>query len=354
MAYFDSTLTVGYYDAFGVDHIDHTYALVAHGSDTYAFPCYGDFATSTSGPGARGNVNVKYPVDMWTPYMIGSQNVGSHRPASLFVALGMAQFRFDPAYNWRVQDWPEGSQIGGVACWGGIVYGVSGVCQQVCNRVLWSTVDNRFNETPVNWPPTFSATYWVYGYYGKTTEEIAARVAFDLVKLAPFMPIPQTIEGNSGFANRAAQPGAEAQLLDIQARHAAALRESLRQPMAAPERQLEIQHLIEVSQAQAEPTAFARAAPAYNPQAVLARDTAFRVRKTELDILLLRGEVSRDEYATQVNQAFQHLLAELQDIMPPVVFDRLFPEYTAARPVVLVNREQMPESYDLLPAKLML
>ncbi|GAB2961259.1 hypothetical protein GCM10027048_31680 [Hymenobacter coalescens] len=340
MSHFDSTIRVGYYDAFSVEGIDHTYAILAHGDDTYAFPCFGDFATATSGPGARGNANIKYPVDMWTPYAIGSQNVGSTRGANLYVALGMAQFSLNPAYNWKVADWPEGSQIGGTACWAGIVYGVSGVCQQACNRVLWSTSTQEFEFTPVNWPPSFSGTYWVYGYWGATTQLAADILASSLVQRAS----QQGTLGRAAFTAPAADP-------DFLRENARLLRESLRQPVSQPERQLEIEHLLQASLAQglteanARPAALTDAAPGRSLGGITERDAAFRAVKTELDTQLLREEISHDEYAARLNGAFQHLVTELQDALPAPTFARLFPEHAAGRAVALINREQMPESY---------
>src|SRR5579875_743053 len=151
MPYFDSTIRAGYYDAFQITGLDHTYLILDCNGEEWAFPCFGSIARSE---GDFGNRAVKYPADLWTPYTFGSRNLGSALPANLHVALGIAQFRPDPAYNYRISEWEAywRTSSGGVGCWAGIVYGVAGVCQQACNRILWCTQVSDFDQSAVNWP----------------------------------------------------------------------------------------------------------------------------------------------------------------------------------------------------------
>ena len=345
---FDSTITCGYYDAFQLKDIDHTYALIQKGNETWAFPCYGQVARFE---GDFGNKHVKYPVDLWTPYMLWSRNVGSSLPANLFVALGMAQFRTNPTPNFRLSDWVNywKTMPDGVACWAGIVYAVAGVCQQVCNRVLWCTRERDFLYCPVNWPPSFSVTYWIYGYWGKITEGVAELLARRLVDLAHAVPPvalaeappvagatlePMPIVG--GAASAATGEGLEG---DLRTALGKELHAQLCEEPDKDRRQDEIQQIVSRAAGGA-----AVAASPVDMSGLLQPDEKFSAMKSELDKQLLRGEVSHREYADRVNRGFSRMLEEFRNVLPPETFEALFPEGATEN---IVRCEQMPESYEV-------
>jgi hypothetical protein len=352
MTYFDSTITCGYYDAFQVQNIDHTYALIDHQGELYAFPCYGQVARHE---GEFGIKNVKYPVDLWTPYMLGSQNVGSSLPANLFVALGMAQFTRTPAYNHRLSDWIEywKKMPDGAACWGGIVYGVSGVCQQVCNRVLWSTREKDFTYCPVNWPPSFSASYWVYGYYGKITEPVAELLARQLVEIARTASAPPILQMDRIAAmsvvvpprlpDVASPPVAASTGVSLDPELRTALGKELRKELGGgvkkEERRGDVEQLLSRA-----PGGAAVTGSSLTLSGVLHPDEKFAALKSELDKQLLRGEIRHQEYADQVNQGFARMLEEFRNVLPAETFASLFPDSSAHN---IVQRDQMPVSYEV-------
>jgi hypothetical protein len=69
------------------------------------------------------------------------------------------------------KDWADG-----IASWGslatsdiqkshaGIIYLVTGVCHQACNRVLFAATNDDWGY--INWTPSFEQSYGLYGYYG--------------------------------------------------------------------------------------------------------------------------------------------------------------------------------------------
>lgn len=186
--YFDCVIKAGYYKLFGQQVGEHTFAIAERNGVQYAFPCFGCFARQER---EHGQTGVVYPAELWTPYMLFSRSQGKSLKANLHVALGMAQRRLEPRTDYRVEDWdnwwnqlPEQLRYLSPSCNAGLVYAVTGVCQQACNRILWSSQQDAFTHTPVNWPPSFSASYWVYGYYGKLSEPEAIWLATELVKEA--------------------------------------------------------------------------------------------------------------------------------------------------------------------------
>lgn len=351
MNYFDSTIRVGYYHAFGLQFADHTYALIDHRNVTWAFPCFGGVAERV---GERGYKEVRYPVDMWTPYAVGSRNVGHTLPANLYVALGMAQFSANPSYNFRKAEWDaywDSGKIDGLASWAGLVYGVSGVCQQACNRILWSTQKGQFSECPVNWPPSFSQSYWVYGYWGKTTELLAMALANLLVAQAhsqtlmtantPFAdmamgdmlaevsaPPPVTVPDNLTPAALSARAGQE-------------IGDALRKTPDKAERGAEIRELVTAA-----PGGEKVVGSAVTSSGVMEIDARFQATKIELDTQLLRGEIASTEYAHQVNAAFGAMAVALRDAMPPETYAKLFPESATGVGFRLIDPALMPANYD--------
>lgn len=349
MSHFDSTIRAGYYDAFQLQGIDHTYAMLEHNGELWAFPCFGGVALP--GHDDLKQTNVRYPVDLWTPYAIGSRNAGSSLPANLHVALGMAQFRTNPAYNFRLSEWKEywKNAIDGAACWAGIVYGVSGVCQQACNRVLWASRSGDFTESPVNWPPSFSSTYWVYGYYGKTSEDLAVELASQLVREAQGRMLPRLMMDSADImsadllasdmaVNAAELPTAVGMDEELRCALGKSLLNSLGNKEFSAERREDVRELV----AQA-PSGEKVAESSLLMSGLLAPDARFFDIKQELDKQLLRGELSNHEYAKNVNRAYSRMLEELQNVLPPSTFQALFPKGSEQ---MLVLPSQMPQSYD--------
>lgn len=333
---FDMSMQVGFYDAFGQPVAQHSYAIGAqHGTGTlFAFPSFGGFAL---GPGDRGHKGVVYPARMWTPRMIGSQPVGIRLPSSLYMALGMGQFRVDPSYLYKVSDWDENRAPD--KCEAGLTYAINGVCHQACNRVMWATRMSNFTDCPVNWPDSFSASYWVYGYYGKLTEDVAVNLArrlaarafpegqFDVAAKGP--PVPEE-----------ALPMARAATNELRELNGKALRGYLAGHVSREERQSEIDLMLSVAlashQAEFDPTAM---------QGILTPDERFRKLKLDLDQQLIRGQVSNAEYAATVNKAFRAMTTELRNVLAADAFEKLFPEQAGGGHFDLVDPALMPVSY---------
>jgi hypothetical protein len=285
--------------------------------------------------------------------MIGSRNVGSALPANLHVALGMAQFRANPTYNFRLSEWEaywHSGAIDGAACWAGIVYGVSGVCQQACNRVLWSTRTSDFTESAVNWPPSFSQTYWVYGYFGKTSELIALALANQLAAEAQSRTMPMMLM-NLGdmIAPEALTSGASGEPVELSAgvgmdkKTSMAVGQAVRQLLDKKDSVAERRHEVLKMVAQA-PAGEKVAESTVLVSGVLGPDLQFAAVKQELDRQLLRGEVSHDEYAAQVNSAFSKMIKELRNVLPASTFEALFPEGDKTN---LIAPSLMPASYEV-------
>ncbi|MBN2006981.1 MAG: hypothetical protein JXA21_26765 [Anaerolineae bacterium] len=344
--YLDCILKAGYYKISGLQFAEHTFVIAEKDGDQYALPCFGGFALRE--PEDRGHTGVVYPAELWSPYMLFSRPQGKSLRANLFVALGMAQGTLCPRYDYKVQDWDTWwaqnplLKDTSLSCNAGIAYGVTGVCQQACNRILWASQTGNFTYTPVNWPPSFSASYWVYGYYGKVTEAIAGALALGLIAIAAQYPgtlPPLMVSFAPGDPEAEKISKAEFELQENATRQT---REALMTGTPAEARQQEIKSILEAAPGGKE------VAGSSQLDGLLTPDARFNAVKAELDKQLLRAEISHNEYAEKVNRGFTQMVEEFRNVLPPETFKALFPEVVEGGHVEIVVREQMPESYEPL------
>ncbi|MBC3916325.1 hypothetical protein H8L32_02385 [Undibacterium sp. CY18W] len=331
--FFDCTIRAGYYNFIGPGIAQHTFAIAKKNDSTYAMPCFGSFALREEERGHRG---VVYPAELWSPWIIGSQPQGQELPANLSVALGMAQFKLFPGDDWKVADWDaywasldEPFRGYSPQSWAGIIYGVHGVCHQACNRILWASRKGAFNYTPVNWPPSFSASYWAYGFYGSVTESAAAILATALV-----------INALAGDTNEAMDRLKRSEQLtrDIMNHQT---RIHLEDHSDGAIRQHQVQAILDRL-----PQDLQIASPAAVTE-IIRLDREFSKAKLKLDneIILTEDTRHHDDYAANLNRDFANLLLEFRGIMPAETFNTLFPDVPEGSTFTLVERKLMHNNY---------
>ena len=76
-------------------------------------------------------------------------------------------------------------------------------------------------------------------------------------------------------------------------------------------------------------------------------DGDFHGIKRDLDVGLLQGTISHDEYASRVNSGWSEFLRELEDVMTAVHFEIICPDFQRENHQ-LVYREEMPEDYQTI------
>ncbi|MFZ6760876.1 hypothetical protein ACO0K9_27035 [Undibacterium sp. Ji50W] len=331
--FFDCTIKAGYYDFIGPGIAQHTFAIAEKNGNTYAMPCFGSFALREEERGHRG---VAYRAELWSPWIIGSQRQGQDLPANLSVALGMAQFNLLPGYDWKVADWDTywaglSAPLRGYSpqSWAGIIYGVHGVCHQACNRILWASRLGAFNYTPVNWPPSFSASYWAYGFYGGATEYAATILATALV-----------IKALLGESNEAMDRLKRSEQLarDVMNHQT---RIGLADHSEGAIRQHQVQVILDRL-----PQDLQIASPSAVTE-IIRFDRAFSKEKLTLDndIILTNHTNYHDTYAAELNGKFSELLQKFRQVMPTETFNTLFPDVPVGRSFTLIERKLMHEDY---------
>lgn len=337
--FFDCTLRAGYYSLGGGPYAEHTFVTATRDGDAaqFAFPCFGSFGYAN---GERGHQAVVYPAEFWSPYAIGSRPQGKELRGNLYVALGMARWSTQPGYDYQERDWdnfwstlPEQLRGYSPSCNAGLLYAVTGVCHQATNRILWASRQGDFTTTPVNWPPSFSKSYWVYGYYGKLSEEAAIAFANNLINVVRASGVGARKSGktDSDELKAIAKVAEQATVRSI-AQSKAALTTNAAQ--SAADRGQEIEAMLALTKS------VQISGRVKGPQGIIEIDREFQALKKELDIQLIRGEVSHKEYADKVNAAFCRMMEELRNEMAPEVFKVYFGD---GKDTLLIVAEEMPD-----------
>jgi hypothetical protein len=173
-------------------------------------------------------------------------------------------------------------------------------------------------KSPVVWPPSYSASQWAFGWRGNVIDPrtgLYVRLQY-LLGQYPKPAVAAVPEQTALLAARlqAVQPDAE-RLVELRA----VLGEALDR--------------FEL------------------PEPVMAADRAFRSRKLELDRALLRGEVTREAYADQVNAEAAVLMRAVRTGMQPEVATMFSAEPAAA----LIDIDAMPsaEAYQRVGERLL-
>jgi len=335
---YDSSIQCGYYGVNGGDALHHTYAVITTGAERYMLPCFGGYAERE---GDTGATKVAYPAELWSPWLIGSQPQGRSLASNLYVALGLAQFTLNPAFNWTRADWDTSLQhnaLAGLAHHGGMIYAIQGVCHQACNRVLRCTRDRDYTYSPVNWSPSMVASHLAFGWWG-IGDEIAQVLAHELHRRA-----------GQGYGLGELSPASADDRAfddDLRARQIAALRAQVRtQPdrdtrAAAVERSLSAGASASPADAAASLSVSER-----EREGVLSRDLRFQKHKHELDRALLRGDVGRTAYAGAINSELAILVQELKDILPDPLQASMFDDRPMSTGVI--DPALMTQDYEAL------
>jgi len=155
------TMRIGYYD---LDKFagEHTYAIMdqLHGSYPVEFHCYG---------GVNGK-NKKYPANF---YSQSKNRLEKELPCNPAVARVLASWSHE--IDWAKTKYNEGGKklkgTFGLGDSSGLVYGVTGVCHQMCNTILCATNPDKPLMAAVNWPNSFPISRFFFGIRGPTTHD---------------------------------------------------------------------------------------------------------------------------------------------------------------------------------------
>ena len=309
-----SIFTGGYYDLDipGLGWAQHTYVLANHGySNEVKFACYGSCDPDHHLAGSIYPATL-YKPEIFPPYTTYGKQVDGNLRLARGIACGNVNATPREDYDQKT----GGSYLFGDCC--GLIYAVNGVCHNMEARIFWAC-----RNTPVIWPPTVTGSYWVWfdkvmmtGFYGNNW--FIWKPIFEKMKTSVSQQGVRSVQD-------------EAEMLDL-------MRKSARAALAQAEQPEFREALAQTIPAEAVPS---RAAAYAVPEEMV----EFHRIKAELDRQLLKGTVSREEYATQLNQQFLATMRKMKDMLSPEGYEKTFGRSAAEPEISLaIDASKIPDN----------
>lgn len=350
----NATMNAGYYHTDMIEPIplEHTYAFIDAFGEKYAFPCGGGTALYE---GEHKKISVQYPTDIWSwaIFTFACKNLGTNRLANLWMAVAMAQFTDNPILpifklsEWE-KYWAKGVQDDNFLCRAGIEYGIDGVCHQICNRVITAAC---FPDVIEVWPPSFNLSRQLYGAHGGLTWEIIALPFMNKLaqKAKSLGQAINTLEVSEKEITEIANHSAPTMEKELQATYDNVLKKSLQ---TKSDDEFEAQSWQTLSSQTTEQVMNEIVKPTDVDTQLLGKiDAQMKNLKKELDILLIRGEVSQNEYASKVNLIVSEALDQYRKHIHPDFLKQIFPNLGDEQ-VQIIDPNLLRDSYEDLQKRL--
>lgn len=321
-----ATMIVGHYPIIG-NTSEHAFAKMKIGETEYRFHCYG-------GTNDKGT---ECPTDYYHRRSILYTRRGAiteHRelPCHASITLCLAQWT-RPIY---FDKYDYNSKKGGYGNRGdsaGIIYGLTGLCHQMCNTITCATNVNDPLNALINWPPSLSASKIIYGNRGIWGHERAIAKYVKTLVACYGDSMGDTYALDENFDSAAL----DAELAAINEEQDAAIRWGLTNGPNADERREFLSELV----------------PNLNEsQPILDADFETMSLKHELDNLLIRGQLSNEEYAARMNEATRTLLVRYAEVMGENVFTDAFETGPDDIQYNIINPEYMLDDYEMVKEEL--
>lgn len=308
-------MQVGYYSgAFGVQDFHHSFAIV---DGNINFQCYGGIY------GDEKSVRV-FPADFWTPVVLFSKNLGKALFCNNSAPRALAEFQIPTDFTRTNYDRKSGGYLNLGDC-SGQVYGVTGVCHQMCNIITIAMDVQSLLLAPVNWPPSLSLSMWVYSFRGNA--------------ISPLIAIIQRLLGILSESKENDFPASDNALNDLYDAYHKELREQLEKGHLPEERTKYLENLItEITSPNA--LDLQNLMPSISEA-----DAKFQKVKNDLDNLLIRGQVGYSEFADTVNKALADMVNRCAEILSPADFEKIFKHKPGEKPFSLIDPNLMPDTY---------
>ncbi|WP_349948510.1 hypothetical protein ABFV83_08780 [Lacrimispora sp. BS-2] len=323
----NSTLQVGWYPICN-NTSEHTYAIMEendfHPNMTVYFPCYGGCSDSSN----------HYPVNFWTPtfWEKDSRKLGYKLSCHSKIARRLAMWGNGSSdddinrteYNRKNGGW---SNLGDCS---GIVYGVTGVCHQMCNTIASATNFNDTVNAGVNWPVSFNSSRFFYGNRGTGHDkEIGSYVHSLVLFYKTYYNYP-----SDSVADAAELSPAHKELEtiheDLHISTVLGLKKQLSGENLGDMRKKLIFSILPLESS---------AVPA-----IAETDIQIAEKKNELDNLLIRGQISNAGYAKEVNDLSAKLSNYYVEVLTPPVFEKTFDVADSNKIVTdIINPDFMPD-----------
>lgn len=324
-----ATLRVGHYP-INSNTADHAFAIMDCNGEEYRFQCYGGVWDSDRYYPAEYYVRRS----MW--YTRGGA-ITEYRELACHPQIAIHLAQWGNPLNWGKHDYDQksGGYTGRGDC-AGLTYALDGVCHQMCNTVTCATQPHDPLNALINWPPSLNSSKLIYGNRGTWGHETAIE---DYVRTLLAFYGDMTAATDAAGADAADLDFAplDAELSAIEERRRAAMRSALENGPDADERRQFLSGAVPGLDA-AEP--------------VLDVDLETMALKHELDNLLVRGQISHDEYAARMNEGVRKLVDRYADVMGEESFVQAFGCAAADVDCAIIDTSLMLPDYGIVKESL--
>lgn len=315
-----ATLQVGHYP-INSKTAEHAFAIMSHNGNEYRFKCFGSVWDSGR----------YYPAEYYEPRSMWYTRSGSitgykELPCHPQIAIHLAQW--GGSVDWWKYDYDK--EHGDNS---GIVYALNGVCHQMCNTITCATkTDNPINSL-INWPQSLNASKLIYGNRGTWGHERAVK---DYVA-ALLRFYGDAIDGDADAQGDLDASGLDAELAAIEEQQRATMRNALANGPDLDERRMLVGNAV----------------PGLDSiEPAMAADAEAMALKHELDNLLIRGEVSREEYAARMNEGVRALVDRYAEVMGQEAFTGAFGDAAENIDCNIIDVEFMLDDYTAVKEQL--
>ncbi|MDR2581394.1 MAG: hypothetical protein LBC85_10440 [Fibromonadaceae bacterium] len=313
-------MKVGYYVLSPGFH--HTYAKMTFNNKTISFPCYG----GTDDP------QNTFPAEFFILENYSTKKkLGKELDCNHLIARRLATWTNDvdpnrTNYNRKSGGWRN---LGDSS---GLIYAVTGVCHQMCNTIASSTNTSNVRKAGGNWPRDLYGSSLLYGFRGHTISQIEEMIAlwntFDTAYT--FKEEKPTASALSAFNQKTDQ-------LDN------VMFETLKSNLQMSYDSNALANLITDNLAAPDMLEYLKKQPYYND--ICKKYASIRNKKKDLDNSILREQISKPDYAKEVNALITIAADEYAKVATANDFKKAFDINPGEKLPAVVDVKLMPESY---------
>lgn len=297
-----ATIQVGWYPINGAKKLHHTFAHMQYQSKEYAFACYGGTKTANN-PGKC------YPAKFYEPRWSKKGGICANVDKIKIhpmIAIHLASWSNVIDTNRTLYNKKTGGSIGLGDC-AGLTYGVGGVCHQMCNTILSASNINDPLNSLINCSPSMKVSKAVYGFRGSLGHDKLIKTFVS--KLEKYYAKRNISDINSDELDMELYKV----MKELATNSLANLKGYLANGASPEERMSIIKDMFVEEDPNDDLT-----------EVIFNSDADMMQRKCELDNLLIRGEITAEQYANETNNLFTGLVMLYAEVLGETGFQNVF------------------------------
>lgn len=297
-----ATIQVGWYPLKGARTLHHTFAHMQDQNQEYAFACYGGTKT-------ENNPGKCYPAKFYEPKWSKKGGICANVDKIKIhpmIAIHLASWSNKIDKKITLYNRRTGGSTGLGDC-SGITYSVNGVCHQMCNTILSaSNIDDPLNSL-INCSPSMKVSKAVYGFRGSLGHDQLIKTFIS--KLKKYYGKRNIVDVNFDELDMEL----DKIMKELVTTSMSNLKEYLTYGASPEERMSIIKDMFAGDDQNDDLT-----------EIIFKLDADIMQRKCDFDNLLIRGEITSEQYAHEANNLFTGLAMCYAEVLGETGFQNMF------------------------------